>query len=131
MVSSLVWICFDSPQLGIKSKQTVSKNLDYWFRDMFNLEFLENSLGIVSSPYFVYDFSRKMFLMLYSIRWTNFIVGLALLLAIVGNMCIAIVCFPGSDVINFDINLIFVTKPFFLWEQKVKRMKCLENEMSF
>ena len=29
---------------------------------MLNFDFLENSLGIVSQPHFVYDFSRKMFL---------------------------------------------------------------------
>ena len=28
-------------------------------------------------------------------------------------MCIAIVCFPGCDVVNFEINLIFLIKPFF------------------
>ena len=37
---------------------------------MLNFDFLEKGLGIVSLPYFVYDFSRKMFLMLYSITWT-------------------------------------------------------------
>ena len=30
--------------------------------------FLEKGLGIVSSPHFVYDFSRKMFLVFYSIK---------------------------------------------------------------
>ena len=33
---------------------------------MLNFDFLEKGLGIVSSPHFVYDFSGKMFLMLYS-----------------------------------------------------------------
>ena len=35
---------------------------------MFNLDFLEKGLGIASPPNFVYDFSRKMFLMLYSVN---------------------------------------------------------------
>ena len=35
---------------------------------MLNLDFLEKDLGIVPSPHFVYDFSRKVFLMLYSIN---------------------------------------------------------------
>ena len=43
---------------------------------MLNFEFLEKGLGIVSPPHFVYDFSRKMFLMLYSINRPNFIVRL-------------------------------------------------------
>ena len=35
---------------------------------MLNVDFLEKSLGIVSEAHFVYDFSRKMFFMLYSIN---------------------------------------------------------------
>ena len=35
------------------------KTLDYWSRDMFNFEFLETGLGIVTAPHSVYDFSRK------------------------------------------------------------------------
>ena len=38
---------------------------------MLNSDFLGKGLGIVSPPYFVYDFSRKMFLMLHSINWTD------------------------------------------------------------
>ena len=33
---------------------------------MLIFDFLENGLGIVSPPHFVYDFARKMFLKLYS-----------------------------------------------------------------
>ena len=35
---------------------------------MLNFDFLEKGLGIVSPSHFVYDFSRIMFLMLYSIN---------------------------------------------------------------
>ena len=35
-------------------------------------------------------------------------------------MCIAVVCFPGCDVINFEISLIFLIKPFFYIDQKIK-----------
>ena len=34
---------------------------------MLNFIFLKKGLGIVSPPHFVYDFSRKMFLKLYSL----------------------------------------------------------------
>ena len=34
---------------------------------MLNFNFLERGLGLASPPHFVYDFSRKMFLTLYSI----------------------------------------------------------------
>ena len=59
---------------------------------MLNLDFLDKGLGIVSPVHFVYNFSTKMFLMLYSINCPNFIVWLPLLLEILGNMCIATVC---------------------------------------
>ena len=35
---------------------------------MFNLDFIEKGLGIVSAPHFENDLSRKMVLMLYSIN---------------------------------------------------------------
>ena len=35
---------------------------------MLNFDFLQKGLEIVSSQHFVYDFSRKMFLVLYSIN---------------------------------------------------------------
>ena len=35
---------------------------------MLNFYFVEKGLGVVSLPHFVYDFSSKMFLMLYSIN---------------------------------------------------------------
>ena len=73
-----------------KNKQL--KTLDYWSRDMLNFDFLEKGLGMVFPPHFPYDFSRKMFLMLYFINWPNFIAWLSLLLDILGNICITIVC---------------------------------------
>ena len=54
---------------------------------MLNFDFLEKVLGIVSLPHFVYDFSRKLFLIIYSVKWPNFNAWLPLLLEI---MCIAI-----------------------------------------
>ena len=49
---------------------------------------------------------------------------------ILGNMCIAMVCKPGCDVMNFEVNLIFLIKPFFLHEQKLVTKTYLENEKS-
>ena len=44
-------------------------------------------------------------------------------------MCIAIVCFLDCDVINFEINLIFLIKPFLCMIKKLRqRFKHLENE---
>ena len=85
---------------------------------MLDFDFLDKSLAIVSPAHFVYDFSTKMFLMLYSINKPNFIAWFPLLLEILGNMCIAIVCEPGCDVMNSDINLIFLIESLFLHDQK-------------
>ena len=72
-----------------------------------------------------------MFLMLYSIDWPNFIGWLFLLLKILVNLCIAIVCFPGYGVRNFEINLIFLIEPFFcLTKMSRKKFKYLDNEKS-
>ena len=49
----------------------------------------------------------------------SFIVWLLFLPEILGNMCIAIVCKPGCEVMNLEINLIFQIKAFFLHDQKV------------
>ena len=86
---------------------------------MLYFDVLDKSVN--SSPAnFVYDFSTKVFLILYSINWSNFIVWLSLLLEILGNMCIAIICKPGCDVINSKINLIFLIKPFLYLSKNVK-----------
>ena len=91
--------------------------------------FFIKGLGIFSPPCFAYDFSRKMFLMICSINWPNLLVWLPLLLEILGNMCIAIVCFPGCYVINFKINL--ANQAVFLRDQKIKtKFKFIENEKS-
>ena len=41
---------------------------------MLKFDFLVKDLGIISLAYFVYDFTTKMFLMLYSINGPDFIV---------------------------------------------------------
>ena len=58
--------------------------------------------------------------MVCSINWPNFILWLPLIREILSNMCVVIRCEPGCDVINFEINFIFLVKPFFLHTQKVK-----------
>ena len=80
---------------------------------------IKRGLELVSLPHFLHNFWRKIFLLLYSINWPNFIVWLPLLCEILGNMCIAIVCKPGCDVMNFEVNLIFLINLFFLNDQRV------------
>ena len=47
-------------------------------------------------------------------------------------MCIAIACYPGCDVMNFEINFIFLILPFFLHDQKSwQKLKYFQNGMQF
>ena len=112
------WLAYD--------KNKLHKTLDYWSKNMINFDFLEKVLGIVSPPHCVWFF-KKMFFMLYSINWPNFNVWLHLHHEILGNMCIANVCFPGCDLINFEINLIFLIKLFSSWPKSWD--KTLWNEL--
>ena len=79
------------------------------------------SLELVFLPYFPHNFWRKIFLLLYSIHWPNFIVWFPLLCEILDNMCIAIFCKPRCDIMNFEVNLIFLIKLFFLHNWKVRK----------
>ena len=49
-----------------------------------------------------------------------------------GNMCIVTVCKPGFDVINFEINLIFLNKLFCCMVKKSRQIFLyVENEKTF
>ena len=113
------------------NKNKLYKALDYWSRDTLNFTFSEKRLGLVSSSHFEYDFSRKIFLMLYSINWPKFIVRFPLLLEILSNMCIIIVYYPGCDVITFEINLFFLIRLWYMTKKSRQKLKYLENEKSF
>ena len=109
------------------NKNKLHKTLDYWSRDMHNFHIFRKG----SPLHFLNDFFAKMFLMLYSIIWPYFIVWLPSRLEISANMCIGIVCSPGCDVINFEINLLFPVKSFFYMTKRSRhKFKYLENEKS-
>ena len=47
-------------------------------------------------------------------------------------MCIAIICFPGCDDLDFEINLIFlINLLFYMTEMSRQKFKYLENEKDF
>ena len=124
MVCSLISLYFDSSQISIQQKQ-MFKKLSYWSKDMLNFGFLDKGLGIVSQAHFVYDFSTKMFVMLYPIYWPNFIALLPLLLEILGNMRIAIVSYQtfwSSSFFhltkNHDKNLNILRTELLRWNKK-------------
>ena len=83
---------------------------DCWSTDLLNFDFL--GVELISQSHFAQAFSRKIFLLLYSITWSNFIVWLPLLLEIIGSMFIVIVSYPLCDVINCEIYLSFLINPF-------------------
>ena len=86
-----------------------------WCKDMLNFDFLDKCLG---EAHISYDFSGKMFLMSYSTNWPNVIAWLPLLLEKLDNMCIAIVCHPDCDAVDFEIKLNFLIEAFFLYNGK-------------
>ena len=51
------------------NKNKLSKTLLYWSRENLNFNFSEKGLALVFPSHFVYDFSRKMFLKLFSLNW--------------------------------------------------------------
>ena len=59
-------------------------------RDILIFDFFQKALEVVYPSHFVYDFLRKLFLMLYSINWPNLIAWFSLLLELLGNLCIVI-----------------------------------------
>ena len=71
---SAAWLHYISIALKLAcNRKKLLKTLHFWSRDVLNFNFLDEGLGIVSPAHFVYDFSTKMFLMLYSTNWANFI----------------------------------------------------------
>ena len=80
---SAAWFHYMSIALKLAyDRNKLFKTLHYWFRDLLSFDFLDKGLRIVSLAYFVYDFSTRTFLMLYSINWPNFIAWLPLLVEI-------------------------------------------------
>ena len=116
------------------NKNKLHQTLGYGSRDIFNFDFPDKGLGLVYPPYFVYDFSRIMFLMLYSSNWSNSIVWLLLLLEILDNVitmyynCLLTRLWR----LKLEINLIFQIKPFcYMTKKSRQKLKYLENEKSF
>ena len=60
--------------------------------------------------------------MLYSINWPNFIVWLSLHLEILGNMCIAIVCFPSYIVTSWTFKL-----TIYIWSSQFSRWPKIQD----
>ena len=82
--------------------------------------------------FFLHDFRRKIFLMLYFFDWPNFIVRLPLFFDKLGNMSIVIICCPVCAVINFAINLNILVKPFSRWSiSQIKNVNVWRTKRAF
>ena len=74
----------------------------------------------------------KILLMLFFINWPSFIACLSLRFGILSNISIANICCPVCNVINFEINLSFLTNIFFCIIKKLgQKWKNLKNEKSY
>ena len=96
--------------------------------------FLKRKRGpeLVSQPHFLYDFWRKIFLILYSINWPSFIVLLSLLFKMSGNMFNMIVCVPVCDVISIEIYVSFLIKSIsYKSKRRGKNLNILRMERAF
>ena len=93
----------------------------------------EKGQGIVSPPHFVYDFSKKNVSHLIYYNWPNFIIWYDYFYFLrYWAMCLVNFCFPFCDVMNSEINFIFLIKPLFYMTKNLRqKIKCLENEKSF
>ena len=77
---------------------------------MLNFDFLEKSL-VVSSTHFAYDLKKNRFLMLYSIKVS--FSDCFYFLTYKAICALQLFVSPSCDVIDFEINLTFLIKPFF------------------
>ena len=83
---------YSLPSWGLL-KHTETKLQNIFFLPHIKLFWkIKRGQGLVFLPHFPDNFWRKIFLLSYYINWPSFIVWLALLREIMGNILIAIVC---------------------------------------
>ena len=116
---------FASPRLGDAIK------INYKISDCLSRDMFEKGLGLVSLTRFVFDFSRKIFHISHSIKWSTFIIWLPLLLEILDNMCIVIICFPVYDARNFENSLSFFIRACFYMNKKLRTKVLRWNKTLF
>ena len=102
-VCSLVSIHFDSSHLTYNKKNfrlLIQRYARFWF-------FWKGSRNSFSTTFCVWFFKIKIY------QLTNFYSLIAFIFVILANVCIAIATFQYRDVISFEINFVFLIKPFF------------------
>ena len=128
---SLVSIYCDSPQLAIQ-KNKLYKTLDYWPRDMPNFIFFRKGSGISFSTTFCAWFFKKNLSPVAFLWLTKFHCLIACTSRDTGKYVYYNCLLTKLDVIIFEINLIFLIKPFWYKTKKSRqKLKYLENGKSF
>ena len=101
-------------------------------------DYLDEGQGIVSPPHFVYDFSIKTFLILYSTNWTNFIVWLSLLLetsvCLVVFTCLYFIVWLSLLLVcwRHKLTLSFESSRFYTWPKcQDKNLNILRTKKAF
>ena len=85
---------------------------------MLNFYFLDKGLRIVSRAHFVYDFSTKMFLVLFLLTDQISLPGCLYFLRY-WAICVLQLIINQVVTQNFKVKIIFLIEPFFLHDQKV------------
>ena len=95
---------------------------------MLNFDFLKKGLGIIYPPHFVFNFSAT-YISCYILLTDLISLPDCFYFTRYWSICVLIVFSLDCDVINFEINLIFLIKPFFLHDRQ--KSKYLDNEKIF
>ena len=98
---------------------------------MLNLDFLQMGLELASPPYFVYNFSRKVFCILYSINWPNFVVWLPLHFRYWGICVLQLFVSKVLTSKMLKFTWTFQSGRFSTWPKNQDKITYLENEKSF
>ena len=93
---------------------------------------LKKGLGVVSPPHFPYDFQEKYFSSYILLTTQIFLSDCLYFIEIFRKTCAAIFRYQFCDVINFEIYLSFLTKPFSsMTKSSEQKLKDLKKERSF
>ena len=120
---SKIWLCQSLDIIvSYHNIQNQKKTNDPILRKLANVANgrTDGRTRVISKMLSHWRWASKIFLLLYSINWSYFIISLPLQLEMLGNMCIVIVCFQGCNVIKFGINLGFFIKPFSYMTKQVR-----------
>ena len=96
---------------------------------MLNSDYLKKSLGTISPPHFMV--SQEKCFSCYILFTDPISLSDCLYFLRYWAICILLLCFPGCDVVNFEINLTFLIKRlFYMTKNSRQKFEYLENKKS-